>query len=221
MKTGVDKAITQKDIIVHNSRGNSIIWGVIAIFITIFLLNLYLSGKDTRAGTLIGAIVSIIGVFFFIYKYFDRGEKIRIKKMSIIIHGKEFFWKDVKDVKLKVYSGAGTSMSKEYLVLVLVDESSKNGCREFESQIIGYDKTYTEIITYAKTYKKIYDERVSGKTPSTPSFRSDRRDMDSRQLAMLKKTDTELLEIINDGDNQKAIDYIAARNELKKRREQN
>jgi hypothetical protein len=218
MKTGVDKAMTQKDIVVRNSRGNSIIWGILTLFGSIFFLRLYLVENEHRIFDLVFSILLFGGVLLFLYTYLDRNIKIRITKMSIIIHGKEFFWKDVKDVKLKVYSGAGTSMSKEYLVLVLVDESSKNGCREFESQIIGYDKTYTEIITYAKTYKKMYDEWVSGKMPSTPSYRVDRRDMDSRQLALLKKTDAELLEIINDGDNQKAIDFLAAKNELKKRR---
>lgn len=218
MKTGVDSDL--RGIEVRNSKGKNMISAIVMLLLSIFLLWLYLSGRDTQMGALIFSILLFGGAFLFLYSYLDRKIQIYITEMSIIIHGKEYFWKDVKDIKLKVYSGGGTNVSTEYLVLVIVDKSTKNGYREIKSQIIGYDKTYTEIITYAKTYKKIYDERVSGKVPSTPSFRSDRRDMDSRQLAMLKKTDAELLEIINDGDNQKAIDYIAARNELKKRREQ-
>lgn len=219
MKTGVDSDL--RGIEVRNSKGKNMISAIVMLLLSIFLLWLYLSGRDTQMGALIFSILLFGGAFLFLYSYLDRKIQIYITEMSIIIHGKEYFWKDVKDVKLKVCSGGGTNVSSEYLVLVLVDKSTKNGYREIETQIIGYDRTYTEIITYAKTYKKIYDERVSGKTPSTPSYRSDRRDMDARQLAMLKKTDAELLEIINDGDNQKAIDFLAAKNELKKRREQN
>ena len=41
--------------------------------------------------------------------------------------------------------------------------------------------------------------------------------IDKHQKEMLFKTDEELLQIVNDRENHKVIDYLAARNELKKR----
>lgn len=89
--------------------------------------------------------------------------------------------------------------------------------KEKKIEILGYDRTTSEIDVFAKSYKKLFDERTNSNPQGLKNPETVPSGIDKHQKEMLYKTDEELLQIVNDRENHKVIDYLAARNELKKR----
>ena len=85
---------------------------------------------------------------------------------------------------------------------------------------MGYDRSTSEIDVFAKSYKKLFDERQNGNSQGWHNPETIPSGIDKHQKEMINKSDEELLQIVNDRENHKVIEYLAARNELKRRSEQ-
>lgn len=206
-------AFELKEVEIRNSKYFNVFGIVIGIVTTIICLWLYWYYDTKEVKYLILSFVSLSFMVFFYWQLKDRSVKLRITKDGIWNYKEFYSWADVEEVKTKT-ERYGDNMPQYFL-----DIKFKQTIRTKEKkiEILGYDRTTSEIDVFAKSYKKLFDERTNSNPQGLKNPETVPSGIDKHQKEMLYKTDEELLQIVNDRENHKVIDYLAARNELKKR----
>jgi len=215
--SGKQPAFELKEVEIRNSKYFSVFWIVMGIIMTIICLWLYWYYDTKEVKYLILSFVSFFSVVFFYWHLKDRSVKLRITREGIWDYKKFYSWADIEEVKTKTEILSGVTHIN--LVINFKNQSTIKKKQKIIN-IMGYDRSTSEIDVFAKSYKKLFDERQNGNSQGWHNPETIPSGIDKHQKEMINKSDEELLQIVNDRENHKVIEYLAARNELKRRSEQ-
>lgn len=207
-------AFELKEVEIRNSKYFNVFGIVMCVFMSLLMAWLYWVKFPDDVGNLIAFIFFVLGTLFFYWQLKDRSVKLRITKDGIWDYKELYSWADVEEVKTK--TEVLSDVTHFNLVINFKNQSTIKKKQKF-IDIMGYDRTTSEIDVFAKSYKKLFDERTNSNSQGLKNPETVPSGIDKHQKEMLYKTDEELLQIVNDRENHKVIDYQAARNELKKR----
>jgi hypothetical protein len=152
-----------KDIIVRNSKTNSGCMFVFMAVLAIFLGYLVWIKGDNATGNKIGFFVTIAGMIFYTWIFFDKTPIFIIRGNGIECNNQFYCWRDIEEVKCKTEQFGGGA-AHPYLIITftndyLVRNKMKKRHKVKKWTIHGADYSFGQIQFYSTYYKAVYDKQ--------------------------------------------------------------